>query len=37
MIATRIQKTSLIVKENHTLITSFGKDPFNRNDVFYSI
>ena len=35
MITTRIQKTFSIVKENHTLITSSGKDPFNRNDVSY--
>ena len=35
MITTRIQKTFSIVKENHTLFTSSGKDPFNRNDVSY--
>ena len=35
MITTRIQKTFSIEKENHTLITSSGKDPFNRNDVSY--
>ena len=35
MITTRIQKTFSIVKENHTLFTSSGKDPFNRSDVSY--
>ena len=35
MITTRIQKTFSIEKENHTLITSSGKDQFNRNDVSY--
>ena len=35
MITTRIQKTFSIVKENHTLFTSSGKDPFNRTDVSY--
>ena len=33
MITARIQKSS-VVKENYTLITSCGKDSFNRNDVY---